>query len=365
MTVIDSQVLERHGIKPDEYDRILQLLGREPNLLELGLFSVMWSEHCSYKSSRIHLKTLPTTGSRVVQGPGENAGAVDIGDGLAAVFKIESHNHPSFIEPYQGAATGVGGILRDIFTMGARPIAILNSLRFGRPGDPRSRRILEGVVAGIGGYGNAFGCPTVGGEVVFEECYAQNPLVNAMCLGIARKDAIFKGRADGVGNTVFYVGAKTGRDGIHGATMASAEFGAGSEEKRPTVQVGDPFMEKVLLEACLEVLATGAVVGIQDMGAAGLTCATSEMAGRAGPGIEIDIGRVPKRETGMTAYEVMLSESQERMLLVAAKGREDEVRRVFDKWDLHAEAIGTVTADNRLRVYHDGRLEADVPCGAL
>jgi phosphoribosylformylglycinamidine synthase len=360
-----ADLLAAHNLKPDEYDRIVKALGREPNLTELGLFSVMWSEHCSYKSSRIHLKTLPTKGPRVLQGPGENAGAVDIGDGLAAVFKIESHNHPSFIEPYQGAATGVGGILRDIFTMGARPIAILNSLRFGPMDDARNRRILEGVVAGIGGYGNSFGCPTVGGEVVFEDCYAKNPLVNAFALGIVKADAIFKARAEGVGNTVFYVGAKTGRDGIHGATMASAEFGEGSEEKRPTVQVGDPFMEKVLLEACLEALATGAVVGIQDMGAAGLTCATSEMGSRAGTGIEIDIARVPKRETGMTAYEVMLSESQERMLLVAEKGREQEIVRVFEKWDLHAEAIGSVTGDGRLRVFHEGKLEADVPTPAL
>ena len=360
-----ADLLARHNLTGEEYERIVKALGREPNLTELGLFSVMWSEHCSYKSSRIHLKTLPTTGSRVVQGPGENAGAVDIGDGLAAVFKIESHNHPSFIEPYQGAATGVGGILRDIFTMGARPIAILDSLRFGPPGETRSRRILEGVVSGIGGYGNAFGCPTVGGEVVFDECYALNPLVNAMCVGIARKDAIFKGRADGVGNTVFYVGAKTGRDGIHGATMASAEFGAGSEEKRPTVQVGDPFMEKVLLEACLEALKTGAVVGIQDMGAAGLTCSTSEMGSRAGTGIEVDVAKVPKRETSMTAYEVMLSESQERMLLVAEKGREREVIDVFEKWDLHAEPIGHVTGGTRLRIFDDGKLEADVPNDAL
>jgi len=362
---MDPAVLERHGITPDEYARIVAALGREPNLTELGLFSVMWSEHCSYKSSKRHLRTLPTQGPRVVQGPGENAGAVDIGDGLAAVFKIESHNHPSYIEPYQGAATGVGGILRDIFTMGARPIAVMDSLRFGPPGDPRNRRLVEGVVAGIGGYGNAFGCPTVGGEVLFDECYAGNPLVNAFCLGIVRTDAIFKGRADGVGNTVFYVGAKTGRDGIHGATMASAEFGEGSEEKRPTVQVGDPFMEKVLLEACLEALKTGAVVGIQDMGAAGLTCSTSEMGARAGTGMDVDIARVPKREAGMTAYEVMLSESQERMLLVVARGREEEVLRVFEKWDLHAEAIGTVTAERRLRIYDEGRLVADVPNEAL
>src|SRR5262245_58020456 len=358
---MDRAVLDQHGLKPEEYDRIVKALGREPNLTELGLFSVMWSEHCSYKSSKIHLKKLPTTGPRVVQGPGENAGAVDIGDGLACVFKIESHNHPSFIEPYQGAATGVGGILRDIFTMGARPIAVLNSLRFGSLDEPRNKRILSGVVAGIGGYGNAFGCPTVGGEVVFEPCYNGNPLVNAMCVGIVKKEGIFLARAEGVGNTVFYVGAKTGRDGIHGATMASAEFGEGSEEKRPTVQVGDPFMEKVLLEACLEVLKTGAVVGIQDMGAAGLSCSTCEMGARAGTGIEIDVVKVPKRETGMTAYEVMLSESQERMLLVAEKGREDEIVRVFEKWDLHAEAIGTVTADRRLRIFRGPVLEADVP----
>jgi len=358
-------VLEQHGLEADEYEKIKKALGREPNLTELGLFSVMWSEHCSYKSSKKHLRTLPTEGPRVVQGPGENAGAVDIGDGLAAVFKIESHNHPSYIEPYQGAATGVGGILRDIFTMGARPIAVLNSLRFSPPDDARTRRLIAGVVKGIGGYGNAFGCPTVGGEVVFEPCYAQNPLVNAMCLGLVKTKDIFKGRADGVGNTVFYVGAKTGRDGIHGATMASAEFGEGSEERRPTVQVGDPFMEKVLLEACLEVLKTGAVLGIQDMGAAGLTCSTSEMGARAGTGMEIDIQRVPMRETGMSAYEVMLSESQERMLLVAEKGREAEVIRVFEKWDLHAEPIGQVTADKRLRVFNAGALEADVPNEAL
>src|SRR5258708_23058430 len=279
--MIDSETRERHGLKTDEYDRIVQCLGREPNITELGIFSVMWSEHCSYKSSRVHLKTLPTQGPQVLQGPGENAGAVDIGEGLAAVFKIESHNHPSFLEPYQGAATGVGGILRDIFTMGARPIALLTSLRFGPPEETKSRRLLSGVVAGIGGYGNAFGCPSVGGEVAFEECYRQNPLVNAFCLGIVKSAEIFRGRAEGVGNTVFYVGAKTGRDGIHGATMASAEFGQGSEERRPTVQVGDPFLEKVLLEACLEPLTTGAVGGIQDMGAAGLTCSTSEMGPRA------------------------------------------------------------------------------------
>jgi phosphoribosylformylglycinamidine synthase len=364
-SAMNAETLAAHNLTPEEYDRIVTALGREPNRTELGLFSVMWSEHCSYKSSKLHLKKLPTRGPRVLQGPGENAGAVDIGDGLAAVFKIESHNHPSFIEPYQGAATGVGGILRDIFTMGARPIAVLNSLRFGPPDDPKSRRLLAGVVAGIGGYGNAFGCPTVGGEVVFEPCYAENPLVNAFCLGLVKADAIFRGRADGVGNTVFYVGAKTGRDGIHGATMASAELGLGSEERRPTVQVGDPFMEKVLLEACLEAMKTGAVVGIQDMGAAGLTCSTSEMGARAGTGVEIDVRKVPQRETGMTAYEVMLSESQERMLLVAEKGREDEVMRVFEKWDLHAEPIGTVTERPRLRVWNGDALEADVPNTAL
>jgi phosphoribosylformylglycinamidine synthase II len=362
---MDSASLALHNLTRDEYERIVGLLGREPNRTELGLFSVMWSEHCSYKSSRRHLKTLPTEGPRVIEGPGENAGVVAIGDGLAAVFKIESHNHPSFIEPYQGAATGVGGILRDIFTMGARPIALMNSLRFGEPQDSKTRRIIDGVVRGIGGYGNPFGCPTVGGEVAFEDCYAKNPLVNVFCLGIAKADEIFRGKARGVGNPVFYVGAKTGRDGIHGATMASAEFGEGSEEKRPTVQVGDPFMEKILLEACLEAMKTGAIVGIQDMGAAGLTCSTAEMGGRAGTGITIDIQRVPKREEEMTPYDVMLSESQERMLLVAEKGREGEIVRIFEKWDLHAEPIGEVTGDQRLRIYNGPVLEADVPIPAL
>src|SRR5262245_59269812 len=360
-----QDVLERHGLTEEEYGRVVDALGREPNRTELGMFAVMWSEHCSYKSSKVHLRGLPTEGPRVLQGPGENAGAVDIGDGLAAVFKIESHNHPSFIEPYQGAATGVGGILRDIFTMGARPIALLNSLRFGPPDDPRNRRLIAGVVAGIGGYGNSFGCPTVGGEVAFEPCYIGNPLVNALCLGIAKADAIFRGRAEGVGNTVFYVGAKTGRDGIHGATMASAELGAGSEEKRPTVQVGDPFMEKILLEACLEALKTGAIVGLQDMGAAGLTFATAEMGGRAGTGIDIDLRRVPVREAGMSAYEVMLSESQERMLLVAEERREQEASRILGKWDLRAEPIGAVTESRRLLVSNDGVVEADVPVDAL
>lgn len=363
--VIDAAVLERHGIKPDEYDRILQLLGREPNLLELGLFSVMWSEHCSYKSSRVHLRTLPTTGPRVVQGPGENAGAVDIGDGLCAVFKIESHNHPSFIEPYQGAATGVGGIIRDIFTMGARPIALLNALRFGTLDTALARRIFEGVVAGISGYGNSIGIPTVGGEIYFDARYAGNPLVNVLCLGIAHRDEIVKGAAKGEGNPVFYVGAKTGRDGIHGATMASAEFDERSAEKRPAVQVGDPFMEKLLMEACLEVMRTGAVVGIQDMGAAGLTCATSEMSARGGTGMDVEVTRVPQRESGMIPYEIMLSESQERMLLVVERGREREVESVFEKWDLHAVHVGTVTSTGRVRLFEHGTLVADVPAPAL
>ena len=365
MTVIDSAVLERHGIKPDEYERIQQLMGREPNLLELGLFSVMWSEHCSYKSSRVHLKTLPTSGPRVVQGPGENAGAVDIGDGLCAVFKIESHNHPSFIEPYQGAATGVGGIIRDIFTMGARPIALLNALRFGSLDTPLARRVFEGVVAGIGGYGNSIGIPTVGGEIVFDEMYAGNPLVNVLCLGIAHRDDIIKGAAKGTGNPVYYVGAKTGRDGIHGATMASAEFDEKSAEKRPAVQVGDPFMEKLLMEACLEVMKTGAVVGIQDMGAAGFTCSTSEMGSRGGVGMTVDVLNVPQRETGMTPYEIMLSESQERMLLVVERGREHEVEAVFEKWDLHAVKVGEVTEGTRLKIHERGTLVADVPNRAL
>ena len=363
--MIDPQVLERHGLKSDEYERIVRFLGREPNLTELGIFSVMWSEHCSYKSSRVHLRTLPTDGPQVLQGPGENAGAVDIGDGLAAVFKIESHNHPSFIEPYQGAATGVGGIIRDIFTMGARPIALLNSLRFGALDAPGTRRLLEGVVAGIAGYGNSIGIPTVGGEIVFESAYAANPLVNVFCLGIAVASDIVKGVASGVGNAVYYVGAKTGRDGIHGATMASAEFDEKSAEKRPAVQVGDPFMEKLLLEACLEVMQTDALVGIQDMGAAGLTCSTTEMGSRGGAGVEIDVALVPQREAGMTPYEIMLSESQERMLLVAKPGREAEVERIFEKWDLHAVRIGEVTSDGLLRVKQRGTVVAEIPNRAL
>jgi len=363
--MIDAKVLERHGVTPDEYERIRGFLGREPNLTELGIFSVMWSEHCSYKSSRVHLRTLPTSGPQVLQGPGENAGAVDIGDGLAAVFKIESHNHPSFIEPYQGAATGVGGIIRDIFTMGARPIALLNSLRFGALHAPGTTRLVEGVVAGIAGYGNSIGIPTVGGEIAFEPSYAGNPLVNVFCLGVARHSDIIKGVASGVGNAVYYVGAKTGRDGIHGATMASAEFDEKSAEKRPAVQVGDPFMEKLLLEACLEVMRTDALIGIQDMGAAGLTCSTTEMGSRGGAGVEIDVALVPQRETGMTPYEIMLSESQERMLLVAKRGREAEVERIFEKWDLHAVKIGEVTNDGMLRVKQSGTVVAEIPNRAL
>ena len=354
-----------HGLTAEEYDRIIRRLNREPTFTELGLFSSLWSEHCAYKHSRVFLRTLPTRAPHVLQGPGENAGIVDLGGDLALTFKIESHNHPSFIEPFQGAATGVGGILRDIFTMGARPIAVLDSLRFGDPADPRTRRLIEGVVSGIGWYGNCFGVPNLGGEVGFAPEYGGNPLVNAMAVGLVRKAGIFRARADGVGNPVFYVGAKTGRDGIHGATMASATFDETAEARRPTVQVGDPFTEKLLLEACLEAMATGAVVGIQDMGAAGLACACSEMPARAGTGMEIEVSRVPQREVGMTPYEIMLSESQERMLLVAARGREDEVRRVFAKWDLDAVAIGTVTDDGLLRVRDRGTLVAEVPVKAL
>jgi phosphoribosylformylglycinamidine synthase II len=361
----DAKVIERHGLSTDEYARIVSRLGREPNLTELGMFSVMWSEHCSYKSSRVHLKTLPTEGPQVLQGPGENAGAIDIGDGLAAVFKIESHNHPSFIEPYQGAATGVGGIIRDIFTMGARPIALMDSLWFGALETPPTKRVLEGVVAGIAGYGNSIGIPTIAGEVAFDPCYAGNCLVNVFCLGVSKASDIIKGVASGLGNGVYYVGAKTGRDGIHGATMASAEFDDHSAEKRPAVQVGDPFMEKLLLEACLEVMQTDALVGIQDMGAAGLTCSTTEMGSRGGAGVDIDVSLVPQRETGMTPYEIMLSESQERMLLVVKRGREADVERVFDKWDLHAVCIGTVTGDGLVRVRNRGEVVAELPIPAL
>ena len=354
-----------HGLGRDEYDRVIRLLGREPTYTELGLFSALWSEHCSYKSSRAFLRRLPTEAPHVLQGPGENAGIVDAGDGLALVMKIESHNHPSFIEPFQGAATGVGGILRDIFTMGARPIALLNSLRFGPPEDPVSAYLLGSVVAGIAHYGNCFGCPTVGGEVAFAPEYARNPLVNVLCLGVVPRGRIFRGRADGVGNTFLYVGARTGRDGIHGATMASEAFDETSQERRPTVQVGDPFTEKLLLEACLEAFGTGAVVGIQDMGAAGLACSVSEMPARAGTGAEIDLDRVPLRERGMTPYEIFLSESQERMLLVVTADREAEVRRVFAKWELDAVPIGRVTADGVLRARIHGDLVAEVPVRAL
>ncbi|MGA9706554.1 MAG: phosphoribosylformylglycinamidine synthase subunit PurL, partial [Candidatus Sulfotelmatobacter sp.] len=368
------ETLRQHGLTIDEYERIKQLLGqREPTLTELGIFSVMWSEHCSYKSSRIHLKRLPTRSKRVLQGPGENAGIIDIGDGWACAFKIESHNHPSFIEPFQGATTGVGGILRDIFTMGARPVAVMDSLRFGpiaarsatQAEIHRNHSILEGVVSGVASYGNCFGVPNLGGETKFEPCYSGNPLVNAFALGLVRKDEIFYARAAGEGNPVIYVGAKTGRDGIHGATMASEEFSEASEAKRPNVQVGDPFLEKLLLEACLEAMKTGAIVGIQDMGAAGLTCSTCEMGGRGGVGIEIELDRVPQRETGMTAYEIMLSESQERMLLVAQKGREQEVFRVFEKWGLDAVEVGKVTTDNKLRVLQHGEIVAEIPNQAL
>src|SRR3954462_2464042 len=338
-----AETAAEYGLSAAEYAVIVQRLNREPRPVELGVFSVMWSEHCSYKSSKIHLGKFPTTGPRVICGPGENAGVVDIGDGQACIFKMESHNHPSYIEPYQGAATGVGGILRDVFTMGARPIALLNSLRFGDPSHPRTGYLLEGVGAGIGGYGNCIGVPTVGGEVAFDETYNGNCLVNAFTVGVLRADRIFKGTASGVGNPVIYVGSKTGRDGIHGATMASAEFDQESESKRPTVQVGDPFTEKLLLEACLELFQTDALVGIQDMGAAGLTSSSVEMAGRAGSGLEIDVSLVPRREEGMTPYEVMLSESQERMLVVAKRGREEEVLAIFHKWDLDAAVIGKVT----------------------
>ncbi len=365
MKTITEEVIKEHGLSAEEYRNIVKTLGRDPNLLELGIFSVMWSEHCSYKSSRVHLKNFPTKGPYVLQGPGENAGIVDIGGGLAVAFKMESHNHPSFIEPYQGAATGVGGILRDIFTMGARPIASLNSLRFGSPENPRTAYLLEGVVAGIAGYGNCIGVPTVGGEVYFNDSYNGNCLVNVMTAGLLKKDRIFRGTAKGAGNPVMYVGSRTGRDGIHGATMASDVFGEGGEERRPTVQVGDPFAEKLLLEACLELFKTDHVVGIQDMGAAGLTSSSVEMASRGGMGIEIDIDRVPRREEGMTAYEVMLSESQERMLMVVRKGAEEEVKKIFGKWDLEAEVIGRVVEGNSIRIFEGGAIAAEIPVAAL
>jgi len=350
-----------HGLKEEEYKKIVENLGREPNPTEIGIFAAMWSEHCSYKSSKVHLKKLPTKGERVIQGPGENAGIVDIGDGICVAFKMESHNHPSFIEPYQGAATGVGGILRDIFTMGARPIALLDSLRFGDPKLPKTKYLVEGVVSGIAGYGNCIGIPTVGGEVYFEECYNGNPLVNVFALGITKKNEIFKGHASGIGNPVIYVGSKTGRDGIHGAVMASETFTREAEEKRPAVQVGDPFTEKLLLEACLELFKTEVVVGIQDMGAAGLTSSSVEMAGRGGTGITLNIDKVPRRETAMTPYEVMLSESQERMLLVVQKGKEEIAERIFRKWALDFAVIGEVTDSQRIKVMENGKTAVDLP----
>ncbi len=366
MTRITDEEIARHGLTLDEYEQICGFMGRDPNHVELGIFSVMWSEHCSYKSSRAYLKEFPTEGPQVIQGPGENAGVVDIGDGLAVVFKMESHNHPSFIEPYQGAATGVGGILRDVFTMGARPIANMNSLRFGELNTEKMKYLVHGVVAGIAGYGNCMGIPTVGGEVYFDDCYAGNILVNAFTLGLAKADRIFYGTASGVGNPVIYVGSKTGRDGIHGATMASEEFDEGSEEKRPTVQVGDPFTEKLLLEACLELFKTDCLVGIQDMGAAGLTSSSFEMASRAGSGIDMYLSKVPLREDGMTPYEILLSESQERMLLVAKKGREQEVFDIFEKWGLDAATVGKVTDGGRFRIYdRNDELCADMPVGAV
>ncbi|MCH8155680.1 MAG: phosphoribosylformylglycinamidine synthase subunit PurL, partial [Proteobacteria bacterium] len=362
---ISPEIVAEHGLSEAEFARVIEILGREPNLLELGIFSVMWSEHCSYKSSKIWLKTLPTEGPCVIHGPGENAGVIDIGEGLAAVFKMESHNHPSFIEPYQGAATGVGGILRDVFTMGARPVANLNALRFGDPDHPKTRHLLAGVVAGIGDYGNCVGVPTVGGEVNFDAGYDGNILVNAMTVGIAPKDRIFTSGASGAGNPVVYVGSKTGRDGIHGATMASAEFGAGSEAKRPTVQVGDPFTEKLLIEACLELMATDAIVAIQDMGAAGLTCSSFEMASKGGIGVELDLDRVPCREEGMTDYEIMLSESQERMVMVLRPGKEELARAVFEKWDLDFAVVGRLTETGRMVLKMDGEVVGDLPIDPL
>jgi phosphoribosylformylglycinamidine synthase II len=362
---ITPEIVAEHGLKPDEYQRLLQVLGREPSLTELGIFSVMWSEHCSYKSSRVWLKTLPTSGPRVIQGPGENAGVVDLGDGDCAVFKMESHNHPSYIEPFQGAATGVGGIMRDVFTMGARPVANLNALRFGAPEHPKTRRLVDGVVAGIAHYGNCTGVPTIGGETNFDAGYNNNILVNAMCVGLAKADKIFYSAAKGVGLPVVYVGSKTGRDGIHGATMASAEFDDKSDEKRPTVQVGDPFTEKLLIEACLELMATDMIIAIQDMGAAGLTSSTSEMADKGGVGIDLVLDHVPQREANMTAYEMMLSESQERMLMILKPGREPDAEKIFTKWGLDFAVIGTTTDTGRMIVTHKGKVEADLPVPVL
>ena len=365
MSEITPEVVAEHGLSPDEYDIILDRLGREPNLTELGIFSVMWSEHCSYKSSRRHLGKFLTSGDRVIQGPGENAGVIDIGDGDAIIFKMESHNHPSYIEPYQGAATGVGGIMRDVFTMGARPIALLNALRFGAPDHPKTKSLVDGVVAGIGGYGNCVGVPTVGGETNFHPGYNGNILVNAMCVGHARTDKVFYSAAKGVGNPIFYVGSKTGRDGIHGATMASAEFDDDSEEKRPTVQVGDPFTEKLLIEACLELMATDAIIAIQDMGAAGLTSSSIEMADKGGVGIQLNLDKVPQREEGMSAYEMMLSESQERMLMVIQPGKEKLAEGIFEKWGLDVAKIGKTTDTGRLVLKHNRKKVCDIPIAPL
>lgn len=362
---VDDALAREFGLTSEEYARVLSIMGRTPSLTELGVFSVMWSEHCSYKSSRKWLRTLPTKAPWVIHGPGENAGVVDVGEGYAAIFKMESHNHPSFIEPYQGAATGVGGILRDVFTMGARPVANLNALRFGSPETPRTRQIIDGVVRGIGGYGNCVGVPTVGGEINFHPAYDGNPLVNAMTVGIARKDRIFLSAAAGIGNPVVYVGSRTGRDGIHGATMSSAEFDENALAKRPTVQVGDPFIEKLLIEACLELMATDAIVAIQDMGAAGLTSSSVEMAGKGGVGIELDLDAVPQREPGMTAYEMMLSESQERMLMVLKPERTEVARAIFEKWELDFAIIGHLTETGHIVVKHKGQVEADIPLDPL
>ena len=362
---ITPELVNQHGLSKEEYQKILKILGREPTVTELGIFSAMWSEHCSYKSSKIHLRKFPTDGPQVIQGPGENAGVVDIGDGESVVFKIESHNHPSFIEPYQGAATGVGGILRDVFTMGARPVVSMNSLRFGSLSHPKTRYLLNGVVAGIAGYGNCIGVPTVGGEIYFNECYNGNIMVNAFALGLVKTEKIFKGLASGVGNSVMYVGSKTGRDGIHGATMASEEFDEKSEEKRPTVQVGDPFTEKLLLEACLELMKTDYIVGIQDMGAAGLTSSSFEMAGRSGTGIEMDIMKIPRREDGMNSYELMLSESQERMLIVVKNGKEKDVEKIFKKWDLDAVVVGKVKDNGYMKIIENGNIPANLPIKPL
>src|SRR6476619_1453222 len=362
---ITPELVAEHGLKPEEYQRILDLVGREPSITELGIFSAMWNEHCSYKSSKVHLRGLPTSAPWVIQGPGETAGVIDIGDGLAVVFKMESHNHPSYIEPYQGAATGVGGILRDVFTMGARPIACLNALSFGDPRHPKTRHLVSGVVAGIVGYGNSFGVPTVGGSVRFHERYNGNNLVNAMAVGLAETDKIFYAAASGVGMPIVYLGSKTGRDGIHGASMASAEFDEDSDSKRPTVQVGDPFSEKLLLEACLEIMAEDCVIAIQDMGAAGLTCSAVEMGAKGDLGVVLDLDKVPTRETGMTAYEMMLSESQERMLMVLKPEKEQEAEAIFRKWGLDFAVIGETTATRRFIVRHGGKIQVDLPIKEL